>query len=326
MKPFTYFRAANTGEAVKLYNKHKPARYIAGATNLLDLMKKEIEQPACIIDINQLPLKSIQHNNTTGLQIGALVPNSEAAEHPLVVKHQPLVAKALLAGASPQLRNMATMGGNLLQRTRCPYFYDTAMPCNKRAPGSGCGAAEGLNRYAAIFGASPACVAVHPSDLCVALAALNATVTTHNGVATKNIDFLGFHRLPENQPEKDNNLPDGHLITHITIPPNNYNRFEYVKIRDRASYAFALVSVAVALQVSGNTIKRIALAAGGVAHKPWRLKEAESFLTGKTLTAENINMGAKLTMAGAKPLSHNTFKIKMLERAVVQAIQQATAL
>jgi xanthine dehydrogenase YagS FAD-binding subunit len=322
MTPFTYLRPQSAEEAVTQHQKNKRSRYIAGATNLLDLMKKQIEQPEYLIDINQLPLKDITLT-PAGLQLGAGALNSEVAEHALVIKHQPLVGKALLAGASPQLRNMATIGGNILQRTRCAYFYDVALPCNKRQPGSGCGAKEGLNRTAAIFGASQACVAVHPSDLCVALAALDATVTTHDGAAANSIPFLNFHRLPGDAPQQDNILPEGHLITGITIPANNYNKFEYLKIRDRASYAFALVSVAVAMEVSGNTIKSIALAAGGVAHKPWRLTEAEQFLTGQPVTDENLKQAAARAVANAVALTHNAFKVKMLEQAIQAAVKNA---
>jgi xanthine dehydrogenase YagS FAD-binding subunit len=325
MRSFTYIKPQSVEEAVTRFRNNDKARYIAGATNLLDLMKKDIEQPECLVDISRLPMKEVKETGN-GLQIGAGALNSVVAEHPLVQQRFSLVGKALLAGASPQLRNMATIGGNLLQRTRCPYFYDTALPCNKRIPGSGCGAKEGLNRGAAIFGASEQCVAVHPSDLCVALAALDAQVLTHDGSYMNTIPFADFHRLPGDAPDKDNHLPAGHLITGIQLPANSYNKQEYVKIRDRASYAFALVSVAVAIETADNhRIMKVALAAGGVAHKPWRLREAEAFLTGKTATEDNLRLAAEKAVTGAQPLAHNGFKVALLKQALVTAVKTAMA-
>jgi xanthine dehydrogenase YagS FAD-binding subunit len=286
-------------------------------------MKKGITAPSRLIDINQLPLKSVEET-ATGLKIGALVINSELAEHPVVTKQYPLLGMALKAGASQQLRNMATVGGNMMQRTRCTYFYDTTMPCNKRQPGSGCGAMEGYNRMHAIFGASDKCIAVHPSDMCVALAALDASVIINGSKGEHKMMFTDFHRLPGNNPEKDNNLEKGEIITGIIIPKNNFGKHvHYLKLRDRASYAFALVSVAAALELKGNTITKARLAMGGVAHKPWRLAEAEKFLTNKTLSPGLFEQAAAMAMKAAKPYRYNAFKIKMGSAAIAMALTNA---
>ena len=251
---FEYIRANTAKGAIDAVIKNSSAKFIAGGTNLVDLMKKGVTAPQRLIDINPLPLKDIS-SNAKGLSIGALVPNSVAAENNLVKEKYPLLAMALNAGASAQLRNMATVGGNMMQRTRCPYFYDTTMPCNKRQPQSGCGAIAGYNRMHAIFGASEKCIAVHPSDMCVALAALNATVMVSGAKGEKKIAFTDFHRLPGDTPEMDTNLQADELITGIHIPANRFNKSYYLKVRDRLSYAFALVSVAVALEVVDGTIK-----------------------------------------------------------------------
>ena len=266
---FEYSRVSSVKAAVDALAKNPTGGFIAGGTNLVDLMKKGVTAPTRLIDINNLPLKQIE-DNATGLKIGALAINSEVSENETVKNKYPLLMMALKAGASAQLRNMATVGGNMMQRTRCTYFYDTALPCNKRQSGSGCGALEGYNRMHAIFGASDKCIAVHPSDMCVALAALNATVNVSGPKGDRKILFTDFHRLPGDTPEKDNTLLKGELVTGITIPANSFNKNYYLKIRDRASYAFALVSVAVALDINGNTIKNARLAMGGVAHKPDR--------------------------------------------------------
>jgi xanthine dehydrogenase YagS FAD-binding subunit len=323
MNPFIYSKPADSNTAQQLYKKNTAPQYIAGGTNLLDLMKKDIAAPSILVDINNLPFKSIV-TGSEGISIGALSLNSDVAAHPDVVALFPLVSKALLAGASPQLRNMATIGGNLLQRTRCPYFYDIALPCNKRIPGTGCGAMEGLNRSAALFGTSSECVAVHPSDLCIALAALDAVVHIQlNGKETR-IPFKDFHRLPGDNPGKDNNLPAGALVTRVTVPANQFNtHFHYLKIRDRASYAFALVSVAAGLQLSNDKIISARLAAGGVAHKPWRLYEAEQFLAGKKATEENFKQAAAIAVKDAKPLKHNGFKIKLLNNGIQYALKES---
>jgi xanthine dehydrogenase YagS FAD-binding subunit len=260
--------------------------------------------------------------------MGALTLNSELAEDELIVKKLPLLSLALKAGASPQFRNMATTGGYMLQRTRCPYFYDTTMPCNKRQPGSGCGALQGYNRMHAIFGASPSCIAVHPSDMCVALVALNATVIVNNTKGERRISFADFHRLPGNTPDKDNNLWKGELITAVEIPVNDAlaKNSLYIKVRDRASYAFALVSVAAALDMDGNTIRNARLAMGGVAHKPWRLTSAETFLKGKTSTEENFKQAATIAMKDAKGYGQNNFKLKMAPNTIVQTLKTVSGL
>lgn len=321
---FEYTRVSSIKAAVDALAKNPTGGFIAGGTNLVDLMKKGVTAPTRLIDINNLPLKQVE-DSATGLKIGALAINSEVSENETVKKKYHLLMMALKAGASEQLRNMATVGGNIMQRTRCTYFYDTTMPCNKREPGSGCGAIEGYNRMHAIFGASNKCIAVHPSDMCVALAALNATVTVSGPKGDRKILFTDFHRLPGDTPEKDNTLLKGELVTGISIPANSFNKNYYLKIRDRASYAFALVSVAVALEVNGNSIKNARLAMGAVAHKPWRLTEAEKFLVGKSITKENFSKAAELAMKGAKGYGHNNFKVKMGMVAIVEALMKATA-
>jgi xanthine dehydrogenase YagS FAD-binding subunit len=320
---FEYTRVSSVKAAVNTLAKNPTGGFIAGGTNLIDLMKKGVTTPTRLIDINNLPLKDIEET-TAGLKMGALTINSEVSEKEIVKEKYPLLMMALKAGASAQLRNMATVGGNIMQRTRCTYFYDTAMPCNKRQPGSGCGALQGYNRMHAIFGASNKCIAVHPSDMCVALAALNATVTVSGPKGERKILFTDFHRLPGDNPEKDNTLFKGELITGVTIPKNNFTKnVSYLKIRDRASYAFALISVAAALELNGNTIKAARLAMGGVAHKPWRLTEAEKFLAGKSATKENFTKAAELAMKGAKSYGHNNFKLKMGPVAIVEALMKS---
>jgi xanthine dehydrogenase YagS FAD-binding subunit len=320
---FEYTRVSTVKGAVDTLAKNPTGGFIAGGTNLVDLMKKGVSSPTRLIDINNLPLKDIEET-TAGLKIGSLAINSDVSENETVKKNYPLLALALKAGASAQLRNMATVGGNMMQKTRCTYFYDTALPCNKRQPGSGCGALQGHNRMHAIFGASDKCIAVHPSDMCVALAALNATVTVSGPKGERKILFTDFHRLPGDNPEKDNTLLKGELITGITIPKNNFTKnVYYLKIRDRSSYAFALVSVAAALDLNGNTIKNARLAMGGVAHKPWRLTEAEKFLIGKMATKENFTKAAELAMKGAQGYGHNNFKLKMGPAAIVEALMKA---
>jgi xanthine dehydrogenase YagS FAD-binding subunit len=319
---FDYSRVFTAKAAVDAKAQDTSAQFIAGGTNLVDLMKKSVTVPQKLIDINRLPLKQITGDNK-GLFIGALALNSEVAEHAIVMAKYPLLAKALNAGASAQLRNMATVGGNIMQRTRCTYFYDTTMPCNKREPGTGCGALHGYNRMHAVFGVSDKCIAVHPSDMCIALAALEATVHVTGPRGERKIPFSDFHRLPGDTPDLDNNLQRTELITGIHIPANTYNRTHYLKIRDRASYAFALVSVAVALETTGNTITNARLAMGGVAHKPWRLNAVEKFLRGKTCSKDTFITAGNMAMAGAAGFGHNNFKIKMGRVAVQEALQQA---
>ena len=320
---FEYTRVSSVKAAIDVLAKNPTGGFIAGGTNLVDLMKKGVTAPTRLIDINGLPLKDVKET-PAGLSIGALAINSDVSENEIVKKNYPLLALALKAGASPQLRNAATVGGNIMQRTRCTYFYDTVMPCNKRQPGSGCGALQGYNRMHAIFGANDKCIAVHPSDMCVALAALNATVSVSGPKGERKILLTDFHRLPGDDPSKDNTLLKGELITGIVIPKNVFTKnIYYLKIRDRASYAFALVSVAAALELNSNTIKSARLAMGGVAHRPWRLTEAEKFLVGKTASKENFSNAAELAMRGAKGYGHNNFKLKMGRVAVVEALMKA---
>lgn len=319
---FEYVKAGSTKSAVDARAKNIASQFIAGGTNLVDLMKKGITAPERLIDINGLPLKDII-TNTNDITIGALVPNSVVAEHEEVLKNYALLAMAINAGASAQLRNMATVGGNMMQRTRCSYFYDITMPCNKRSPGSGCGAKEGYNRMHAIFGASDNCIAVHPSDMCVALAALNATVHVAGQKSDRKILFTDFHRLPGETPAIDNNLKSGELITAVSIPANRFNKVYYLKIRDRLSYAFALVSVAAALEVKDGVIQNASIAMGGVAHKPWRLFAVEQLLQGKVASQPLFQEAATVAMQGAKTFEHNAYKIKLGKAAIVEALTKA---
>ena len=293
MRPFKYSKTEDAGSAVKLLAANQNAKFLAGGTNIIDLMKEDVARPDELVDITRVKFAQIKTANG-GVSIGALAKNTDTANHPLVRQNYPLLTQAILAGASGQIRNMATNGGNLNQRTRCSYFYDVAMPCNKREPGTGCGALEGINRMHAIFGWSKDCVAVMPSDMCVALVALDAVVKVQKADGTeRSIPFAEYHRLPGNNPEKDNTLEHGELITSIELPKNNLaNKSYYLKVRDRASYAFALVSVAAALETNGSKIKDVRIAMGGVAHKPWRALEAEKFLSGKDATEANFKAAA----------------------------------
>jgi xanthine dehydrogenase YagS FAD-binding subunit len=322
---FEYIRVASPKAAVDALVRDSTAQWIAGGTNLLDLMKKGVTAPQKLVDINHLALKEIKKEGNK-LRIGALALNSEVADNSLVQKEQPLLALALQAGASQQIRNMATVGGNMMQRTRCPYFYNVDMPCNKRVPGQGCGALKGYNRMHAIFGASEKCIAVHPSDMCIALAALDATVLVTGPKGDRRIPFQAFHRLPGDVPQKDNTLERGELIVAVELPENKFsNHVHYLKVRDRTSYAFALVSVAAAVDLQGDTIHDIRLAMGGVAHKPWRLTAAEEFLKGKKASEENIRQAAERAMLGAKGYGYNNFKLKLAPNTLVDALKKATA-
>lgn len=326
MNPFDYVRPLTAKAALEAIAKNGNPMFIAGGTNLLDLMKQGVATPGKLVDINRLPLNYIV-KVPGGLKIGALALNSEVADNPLVIKGFPLLSQALHAGASPQLRNMATVGGNLLQRTRCPYFYNTDLPCNKREPGSGCGAIDGYNRMHAIFGASSACVAVNPSDMSVALAALHATVIVVGPKGSRRIPIADFHRLPGDHPEKDTTLEKGELIEAVEIPDNPYNRnAHYLKVRDRASYAFALVSVAAGLDMDGSRIRSARLVMGGVAHKPWRLLESEQFLAGRPADEETFKKAAGIALHGAKALSENAFKLTLAPNALVTALKTAAGL
>lgn len=325
MKQFQYVRPVTRQSALDAINK-PGAKIIAGGTNLVDLMKRGVTAPDKLVDINHLPLKGIS-NTKTGLHIGALALNSEVSENELIIQKQPLLAMALKAGASPQLRNMATVGGNMMQRTRCTYFYDITMPCNKREPGSGCGALEGYNRMHAIFGASPKCIAVHPSDMCVGLAALDAVVIIAGRKGERHISFTDFHRLPGEHPETDNHLAKDEIIIGVEIPDNNFAKNSYyLKIRDRQSYAFALVSVAAALDIENGTIKQARLAMGGVAHKPWRLFDAEKALIGKPVSADSFKQAAEIAMQGAKAYEYNSFKLKLAPASITEALKYASHL
>lgn len=322
MNPFSYSKPEDVSQAINLAGP--ASRFIAGGTNLLDLMKENIARPEHLIDITGLPLKEVRETASGGVMIGALVSNADLAWHPLIEQRYPLLSQAILAGASPQLRNMASTGGNLLQRTRCYYFYDASVPCNKREPGSGCPAKDGLNRIHAILGASSECVATHPSDMCVALAALEAVVHVEGRAGKRTIEFADFHRLPEDAPQRDNQLADDELITAIELPPARFTQHShYLKIRDRASYAFALVSVAAALELDGDVVRDARLALGGVAHKPWRDKAVEQLLVGKPVSRENFVAVADAMLRDAQPLAHNAFKIKLARRAIVRALSDA---
>ena len=326
MVNFDYVKAVSEVNAVAAA-KDASTQFIAGGTNLVDLMKRGVMNPEKLVDIGGLDLGKIEKDGNI-ISIGALALNSAVAEHPLIKQHLPLLSKALQAGASPQIRNMATVGGNMMQRTRCGYFYDLTMPCNKRNPGSGCGAKEGYNRMHAIFGASDKCIAVHPSDMCIALVALDATVLVLNGKTVKRIPFIDFHKLPGNNPEKDNNLSKGDLIGGVQIAINDRlaANSHYTKIRDRASYAFALVSVAAAADMDGKTIKEIRLAMGGVAHKPWRLTGAEQFLKGKEASTANFKQAAAIAMKDAKAYGHNAFKLTLAPNTLVATLQTITGI
>ena len=322
MNPFHYSRPTDVQQAVQMSSA--ASRFIAGGTNLLDLMKENISHPEHLIDITGLPLHDIQETAEGGLRIGALVSNADLAWHPLIEQRYPLLSQAILAGASPQLRNMASTGGNLLQRTRCYYFYDAAVPCNKRQPGSGCPARNGLNRIHAILGASEQCVATHPSDMCVALAALAARVHVEGRGGARVIEFADFHRLPGDAPQRDNQLADDELITAIELPADHLARHSHnLKIRDRASYAFALVSVAAALELDGDEIIDARLALGGVAHKPWRDRAVEALLIGRTVSRETFSAAADALLQDAEPLEHNGFKVKLARRAIIRALSDA---
>jgi xanthine dehydrogenase YagS FAD-binding subunit len=324
MNPFTYSRVGDPNEAVSGIAAKPHGKFLGGGTNLIDLMKMGVETPDALIDINRLPLARIEElPGGKGIRIGAMVRNSDMAEHTLIKARYPVLSEALLSGASPQLRNMATVGGNLLQRTRCYYFYDPAFPaCNKRNPGSGCGAIEGYNRIHAILGQSDQCIATHPSDMCVALTALDAVVRVSGPKGEREIPFSDFHRLPGNTPERDTNLERDELITAVDLPPLPFaNRSHYLKVRDRASYAFALVSVAAALDVNGNNkIKTARIALGGVAHKPWRASKAERELLGKNPKDASFRAAAEAELAAAKGYKHNSFKIELAKRAIVRAL------
>lgn len=326
MEAISYERASDIAGALRAV-REPGAAFIGGGTNLLDLMKGGVARPVKLVDITHLGdgLDAIHTLPDGGLRIGALVRNSDAANHALVREHYPLLSQALLAGASAQLRNMATVGGNLMQRTRCPYFYDIAFgACNKRSPGSGCAALDGRNRSHAILGASPQCIAVNPSDMSVALAALDATVRVAGPEGARQIPFAEFHRLPGNRPDLDTTLRPGELITAVDLPPPAFaEHARYLKVRDRASYAFALVSVAAALQFDGGVVSQVRIALGGVAHKPWRASIAERMLTGLPLGDAALREAAAAELREARPQHENGFKVTLAQRAIVRAVNAA---
>ena len=332
MKPFNYFRPKTLKEAIDAVATDPEARFIAGGTNLIDLMKRGIVSPGKLVDINHLPLKRIERK-TGFLRIGALALNSEVVNHKLITEKHPLLVQALNAGASGQLRNMATVGGNILQQTRCTYFYDKVFPCNKREPGAGCSALEGVNRMHAIFGIgekegrAKSCIAVNPSDLNVALAALDTIVVVSGPKGERRIAFHDFHRLPGERPDLNTNLGKDELIIAIEIPDSNFTKHvHYLKVRDRASYAFALVSVAVGLNIEFNRIKAVRLAMGGVAHKPWRLYEAENLLLNESVSETVFQKAAEIAMKDAVAFGHNAYKLKIGSNAIVHALKVAAGI
>jgi xanthine dehydrogenase YagS FAD-binding subunit len=321
---FAYTRASDVPSAVRAVSANRDAVFIAGGTNLIDLMKENVARPAHLVDITHVPLDRIEGLANGGLRLGALVTNADTAYNAEVERRYPILSRAILAGASAQLRNMATNGGNLLQRTRCYYFYDTSTPCNKRDPGAGCSAINGFNRIHAILGTSDNCIAVHPSDMCVALAALEAVVRVTGNEGERSIPLAEFHRLPGETPQIDTNLRPGEIITSIDLPAEGFaDHYAYLKVRDRTSFAFALVSVAAALAMDGDRITETRLVLGGVAHKPWRNRDAEAMLNGITATKDHFEAVAEAIVRGAKGFGHNTFKIELARRAVVRALQHA---
>lgn len=323
MKPFSFKRAADVVDACRSVDGVS-SKFIAGGTNLIDLMKVGVESPSTLVDISRLPLAGVRELPGGGVSIGALARNSDTANHPLIRKNYPMLTQAILAGASPQIRNMATNGGNLMQRTRCPYFYESSTPCNKREPGTGCSARDGHDRYSAILGWSDSCVAVHPSDMCVALAALDSVVNVRSASRERQVKFTDFHRLPGETPSSDNSLEKGEMIVSIDLPRSPFTeRSFYLKVRERASYAFALVSVAAALDISKGKVRSARIALGGVAHKPWRAVEAEAFLVGKTADEAAFREAAKAAMAAARPLAANAFKVRLAEHSIVRALTNA---
>jgi xanthine dehydrogenase YagS FAD-binding subunit len=324
MQPFQYERPRNAKNAVSSVAQNTGATFIAGGTSHIDLMKENVHRPSLVVDISGLPLQTIAAQ-AGGIRIGANVSNTQVAYHPEIIARYPGLSEAILAGASTQIRNMASTAGNPLQRTRCPYFRDTTQACNKREPGSGCAALTGINRVHAIFGASEACVATHPSDMAVALSSLDAIVQTQGPRGNRSIPFAEFHRLPGNTPQFDTVLQQGELITSIDLPAFN-GRSHYLKVRDRASYAYALVSCAVALDMDGATIRRARIALGSVAHKPWRTLEAEAMLAGKAPSEALFREAARAAFANAKPLEHNAYKIPLGQNTMVRALMETSGL
>jgi xanthine dehydrogenase YagS FAD-binding subunit len=321
MEPFRYLRVQDNQAAIRAAGVND-AKFIAGGTNMLDLMKLNIETPKQVVDINKLSLYKIEELSSGGIRIGALVKNSDLAYHAAIKKNYPVLSEALLSGASPQLRNMATTGGNLMQRTRCPYFYSTDFACNKRLPGSGCAAITGYNRMNAVLGTSDKCIATHPSDMCVAMAALGAIIYVQGPKGTRSIPFSEFHLLPGQTPQIEHTLKRDELITHVEIPALSFAaKSHYLKVRDRASYEFALASAAVALDIKSGIIKDARIALGGVGTKPWRSIEAEKALIGSPASDDTYKKAAAAAMADAKPNKDNAYKILLAKRTLVRALK-----
>lgn len=322
MKNFAYQRAEDAESAIQFITNNRGAKFLGGGTNLVDLMRENIERPDVLCDVTHLS-KEIEELEDGTLRIGAATKNTALANDKIIREKYPFLSQAILFGASGQIRNMATVGGNLLQRTRCFYFYDDAARCNKREPNSGCDAIGGFNRIHAILGTSENCIATHPSDMCVALAALDAKILVEGGGGKREIAFNDFHKLPENTPHIETDLQAGELITHVEIPPNDFAKNSlYRKVRDRASYAFALVSVAAALETEDGKIKNAGIALGGVAHKPWRCFRAEEILNGADATEENFRQAAEAELKDAKGFGHNDFKIELARRSIVSVLRE----
>jgi xanthine dehydrogenase YagS FAD-binding subunit len=325
MHPFQYARAANADEALATVGSDKGATYLAGGTCLIDLMKLNVMSPEKLVDINRLDLTGVEKKGDS-IFVGALVKNSDLGHHPLVEENFPVLSEALMSGASAQLRNMATVGGNIMQRTRCYYFRDTATPCNKRDPGSGCPAIKGFNRMHAIFGTSEKCIAAHPSDMCVALVALDAVIHTRGPKGVRQVPIGEFYLLPGDHPELETVLLPGELIESVEIPLHARGKHShYLKVRDRASYAFALVSAAVAVEVEGGMIKSARVALGGVGTRPWRAKEAEEALVGKPASKNTYANAALAAVKNAIPQKHNAFKVELTKRTLVRALDKVEA-
>lgn len=326
MNPFTYVRAANSDDAIATLTREPQAMFIAGGTNILDLMKEGVHTPSQLVDIRKLPSTEIVTKDDGGIRIGATARNSDVAYNSIVQERYPVLSEAILAGASAQLRNMATVGGNLMQRTRCSYFHDTAFACNKRQPGSGCAALEGFNRMHAVLGTSEHCIAAHPSDMCVALVALDAVVQTQGPRGERSIPIIDFHLLPGDTPHLETVLEHGEIITAVDLPEMPFTwRSHYLKIRDRASYAFALVSAAVVLEINEEVIRNARIALGGVGTKPWRSLEAEQVLVGAPATQETFTAAANAAMREARPYRHNQFKIELVKRTLEEALKTVAA-
>lgn len=326
MRNFSYQRAGDVAQACSLHGTDHSADFIAGGTNLIDMVKLDIMRPERLVDVNQLPLTETESLDDGRFRIGALVTNTDLAYHERIVADYPVLSEALLAGASTQLRNVATTAGNVMQRTRCPYFRNPARPCNKREPGSGCGALEGTHRNHAVLGVSDQCIAVHPSDMCVGMQALGATVTVEGPNGTREIAFEDYHLLPGNNPEREHDLKDGELITHVTLDaPIKGGKGHYLKLRDRASYEFALASCAAVIALDGDTIREARVALGGVGTKPWRSHEAEAALKGQPANEATFHEAAEAALANAVAHRDTAFKIPLAKQAIMRTLATVTA-